>query len=1350
MRRLFYVCLMLLGIFLSGMSLKGQTYVMSNGTITTCSGTFYDPGGTGNYGNNLDVTQTIVAANGNHLRVTFTSFNLESGWDYLRIYDGPTTQSPLLGSYSNNSPGIVISSSSSLTFVFHSDGSVQYSGWVANINCVESNGGGGGGSTTACTTTDPYSPCFADNLHPFCTDENPYGVTFHPGTSGSASTFFNVGTYSYVGCLYSTPAPAWYFMQIDRDGTLIFNIEAHRTNGSSLDVDFACWGPFHAHSRQEFIDSLCCRYYTLHTDQHWSNTYPTANYPYGNLADCSYSASNIETCHINNAHAGDWYLLLLTNYSQAEGTISFSSSSTSTASTNCSLLAPIASNAPLCEGDILSLTCQNPVTDGTYIWSGPGGWTDTTTVPYTSRYNVGTAEAGTYTLQVIKQDVTIAPSQINVEIYAYPEVVLSATQDTICKGTQTTLRASGATAYTWASAATTAAQRVVTPTTTTTYIVTGTTHGCSSSDTITIVVHPKPTITVVVDPISNYVCKGDTATLTASGAATYVWRQGSTTLSSDSVLKVAPMQNTSYTVTGTSEYGCTSTLSRTVQVRPRPTVAVQVNPDDHTICSGDTARLTASGCSYYQWKCGDVSLSFNATLNASPTENTNYTVIGTATNGCYDTMMVSIFVAEPPQVEIVAQPISHQICMGDTAILTATGADNYLWLVHSDTVGNTNTIEVSPMQNTQYKLIGTSLATCQGQDTLTIIVNENPSLNIVCDPENHNICIGDTARLSVSGAANYQWFENGMMISVQNHIEVYPLQNADYQIIGISSAGCQSVDSTRVIVNPPPEISIAIDPSEGIICLGGMATLTASGAANYAWWKDDDYLGSLPVLNVSPHQNSVYTVVGTSAEGCISTESQQLMVHHPSPESMSAESCGDYVWNGTTYTESGTYTYLHEDLQGCNQVDTLHLIIHRAVHQSETVEACVSYEWHGQVRTQSGTYLYAFNDEHGCQEVDTLHLTIRQIYPETETAVSCEPYTWHGNVYNVSGVYLYPHLNEYGCEETDTLKLRITTAPEMVITQLMDATCNEQNGEVKVDVEGGIEPYTYTYQPQGAPAAFSNLAPGHYNLQVSDSIGCIDNVEFSIDNIVHHVHLVETTEAHCGRPDGSASIAVTGGYGSFTYEWPAGAESHGTTADHLPAGQHNVAVIDSNDCRIDLPFAIAELPGPTACFYFSTTNSLNLTVMNCTQQNVIDWHWNLGNGTESDEWEPAVVYEQPGHYPISLWVQDAFACIDSVSQVYVIHEVPSFYLPSAFIPESEIAENRIFKPIGNSISEDDYLMLIYDRYGGLIFTSTNPNLGWDGKINGKLAPQGHYVYQIDYRDLEGLPYSRKGSVLLMR
>lgn len=126
--------------------LCAQTYNISQGgTVSTCAGTFYDAGGTGNYANNEDYTITFCPATaGQVIRVVFTSFSTENWsatYDRLTIYDGNSTAATQIGSYAGTtSPGTISASGSNssgcLTFRFRSDGSTVYSGWVATISCV--------------------------------------------------------------------------------------------------------------------------------------------------------------------------------------------------------------------------------------------------------------------------------------------------------------------------------------------------------------------------------------------------------------------------------------------------------------------------------------------------------------------------------------------------------------------------------------------------------------------------------------------------------------------------------------------------------------------------------------------------------------------------------------------------------------------------------------------------------------------------------------------------------------------------------------------------------------------------------------------------------------------------------------------------------------------------------------------------------------------------------------------------------------------------------------------------------------------------------------------------------------
>ncbi len=113
---------------------------MTNGSITTCTGDFYDSGGaSANYQNNETFIETFYPSTaGSMIRFTFTSFETELNYDTLTIYNGATTSAPIIGKYhGTSSPGTVTASNASgaLTFRFHSDPSLTYAGWSASISC---------------------------------------------------------------------------------------------------------------------------------------------------------------------------------------------------------------------------------------------------------------------------------------------------------------------------------------------------------------------------------------------------------------------------------------------------------------------------------------------------------------------------------------------------------------------------------------------------------------------------------------------------------------------------------------------------------------------------------------------------------------------------------------------------------------------------------------------------------------------------------------------------------------------------------------------------------------------------------------------------------------------------------------------------------------------------------------------------------------------------------------------------------------------------------------------------------------------------------------------------------------
>ncbi len=115
------------------------------------------------------------------------------------------------------------------------------------------------------------------------------------------------------GCLYTQPNPGWFFIKVAQGGDFIFQIVSPTGN----DIDFACWGPF--------IDpsTPCVADLTASCTPCPNNTTDPNFYPSGNLVDCSFDPANTETLHIYGAQPNQYYILIITNYSNQQGLVSF-------------------------------------------------------------------------------------------------------------------------------------------------------------------------------------------------------------------------------------------------------------------------------------------------------------------------------------------------------------------------------------------------------------------------------------------------------------------------------------------------------------------------------------------------------------------------------------------------------------------------------------------------------------------------------------------------------------------------------------------------------------------------------------------------------------------------------------------------------------------------------------------------------------------------------------------------------------------------------------------------------------------------------------------------------------------
>lgn len=116
-------------------------------------------------------------------------------------------------------------------------------------------------------------------------------------------------------------------------------------------------------------------------------------------------------------------------------------------------------------------------------------------------------------------------------------------------------------------------------------------------------------------------------------------------------------------------------------------------------------------------------------------------------------------------------------------------------------------------------------------------------------------------------------------------------------------------------------------------------------------------------------------------------------------------------------------------------------------------------------------------------------------------------------------------------------------------------------------------------------------------------------------------------------------------------------------------------------------------------------------------------------------------------YDLNLPDVPFIARLNSFSNYLCLDHRPVIYIPNAFAPEGV---NAVFKPTLIYGEPADYRMIIYNRYGGKVFETTEPTTGWDGRIGGKVAQQGGYAYHITFTAADGTLVERQGIVLLVR
>ena len=317
------------------------------------------------------------------------------------------------------------------------------------------------------------------------------------------------------------------------------------------------------------------------------------------------------------------------------------------------------------------------------------------------------------------------------------------------------------------------------------------------------------------------------------------------------------------------------------------------------------------------------------------------------------------------------------------------------------------------------------------------------------------------------------------------------------------------------------------------------------------------------------------------------------------------------------------------------------------------------------------------------------------------------------------------------------------------VGQNLSVACKGENsGNIKLDIQGGVGPYTYQWSHDSglnSPNA-ENLKAGTYTVKVKDQLGCerlIENIEVIEPEPLAIQSLTPVGVSCYGKPDGEITLNISGGVAPYTFEYEGTKTFSGALQlEDMPQGKYEWVVKDSNGCTIPVNF---EITSPAA---LKVDVRLEKPACPGGSNGELFALPTGGAGPFIYLWKDTrlsgnmVTGLSAGTY--DLEVRDASGCV-SIGKGTVKESAPEVRMPTGFDPRQSPG---IYQGVSNC--EAEFQLWIYNRWGQLIYFGES---GWDGTISGDNAPTGTYSYSVTYKFvLEGKSevINIKGSFTLIR
>jgi gliding motility-associated-like protein len=345
------------------------------------------------------------------------------------------------------------------------------------------------------------------------------------------------------------------------------------------------------------------------------------------------------------------------------------------------------------------------------------------------------------------------------------------------------------------------------------------------------------------------------------------------------------------------------------------------------------------------------------------------------------------------------------------------------------------------------------------------------------------------------------------------------------------------------------------------------------------------------------------------------------------------------------------------------------------------------------------------------------------------------------------------------CTGTATATINSSQGLQLTVVSTSPDICGQGNGSGTIAISGGSGNYTYIWNtvPPQSSSTIINVISGTYSVSVTDVTNPSCHLTGNIQIPTAGSLTLATTfeDENCRQQNGSATVSVVGTYtGQFNYQWSTSPSDTTDSISGLAAGIYYVTVSTGN-CTATTSVLVNNIPGPEAAFMAHPTPTTLLDpVVFFTDQTfpyATQWYWSFGDDSTSCLQNPSHYYDDIDSFLVRLIILNDQGCTDTAYRTIYINDYFTFYVPNAFTPNGD-GKNEIFIPYGNPncISADDYSMYIYDRWGKLMFTTTDINQGWNGRMNNEgdltTVVTGIYTYVIFVKDTENIKHVYKGIV----